>query len=83
MRIEEFDDTTSVGWLKVDLCPIKEVLKGYANKAIWTYTDYLILQVSSVLTSLDSFLRRIEPALEQVTGQYFTIFAQHFFCKIS
>ncbi|XP_075240849.1 dynein beta chain, ciliary-like isoform X3 [Convolutriloba macropyga] len=68
MRIEEFDDTTSVGWLKVDLCPIKEVLKGYANKAIWTYTDYLILQVSSVLTSLDSFLRRIEPALEQVTG---------------
>lgn len=37
-----------MGWLRVDLQPIKQVLVTFASKWIWTFTSYLTDQVSLI-----------------------------------
>ncbi len=49
--------------------PIKQVLGTYASKWMFVYTKYLSDQVSSTLNDLDSFLKRIEPGIEAITGE--------------
>ena len=49
--------------------PIKQVLGTYASKWMFVYTKYLSDQVSSTLKDLDSFLKRIEPGIEAITGK--------------
>ena len=49
--------------------PIKQVLGTYASKWMFVYTKYLSDQVSSTLKDLDSFLKRIEPGIEAITGE--------------
>ena len=44
-EIQSLEDFHNVGWLRVDLQPIKQVLTTYAAKWMWTYTKYLSDQV--------------------------------------
>ena len=46
--LQEYQD---VGWLRVDLQPIKQVLITYASKWMWTFTKYLSDQVCIVSLS--------------------------------
>ncbi|GFO25145.1 dynein beta chain, ciliary-like, partial [Plakobranchus ocellatus] len=66
MGLEEYHN---VGWIRVDLQPIKQVLTTYASKWMWTFTKYLSDQVTSMLEKLDLFLKRIEPEIESITGE--------------
>ncbi|GFS27875.1 dynein beta chain, flagellar outer arm [Elysia marginata] len=66
MGLEEYHN---VGWIRVDLQPIKQVLTTYASKWMWTFTKYLSDQVTSMLEKLDMFLKRIEPEIESITGE--------------
>ncbi|KAH9514965.1 hypothetical protein Btru_021540, partial [Bulinus truncatus] len=68
-EISELDDYHNVGWICVDLQPIKQVLTTYAAKWMWTYTQYLTVQVANLLEKLDIFLKRIEPEIEKITGE--------------
>ncbi|XP_069115919.1 uncharacterized protein [Argopecten irradians] len=68
-EIQSLEDFHNVGWLRVDLQPIKQVLTTYASKWMWTYTKYLSDQVSHMLGNLDLFLKRIEPEIESITGE--------------
>ena len=45
-EIQGLDEYHCVGWLRVDLQPIKQVLTTYASKWMWTFTKYLSDQVS-------------------------------------
>lgn len=58
-----------LGWLRVDLQPIRQVLVTLSSKWMWTFTKYLTNQVSDMLEALDEFLKRIEPELEGITGE--------------
>ena len=44
-EIAELQNYEDVGWLRVNLEPIKQVLTMYAEKWMWTYTEYLSNQV--------------------------------------
>ncbi|ELU01784.1 hypothetical protein CAPTEDRAFT_107783 [Capitella teleta] len=66
VALQDFHD---VGWLRVDLRPIKQVLTTYASKWVWTFTKYLCDQVTRMLENLDQFLKRTEPAIEEITGE--------------
>ncbi|KAL5020323.1 hypothetical protein ScPMuIL_003215 [Solemya velum] len=68
-EIQSLDDYHNVGWLRVDLQPIKQVLTTYASKWMWTFTAYLSDQVTQMLEKLDQFLKRIEPEIESITGE--------------
>ncbi|XP_056010102.1 uncharacterized protein LOC125667097 [Ostrea edulis] len=68
-EIQSLEDFHSVGWLRVDLQPIKQVLTTYAAKWMWTYTKYLSDQVTHMLEKHDMFLKRIEPEIEGITGE--------------
>ncbi|XP_055866060.1 uncharacterized protein LOC106055129 isoform X2 [Biomphalaria glabrata] len=68
-ELSELEDYRSVGWINVDLQPIKQVLTTYAAKWIWTFTEYLSVQVATLLERLDVFLKRIEPEIEKITGE--------------
>ena len=68
-EIDNLQDYQDVGWLRVDLRPIKQVLVTYASKWMWTFTKYLSDQVTSMLEKLDAFLKRIEPEIESITGE--------------
>ncbi|XP_076457719.1 uncharacterized protein LOC143291635 isoform X3 [Babylonia areolata] len=68
-EVENFDDYHCVGWLRVDVQPIKQVLTTYASKWMWTFTKYLSDQVTAMLENLDMFLKRIEPEIESITGE--------------
>ncbi|KAK7479591.1 hypothetical protein BaRGS_00029140 [Batillaria attramentaria] len=68
-EIQGLDDHHCVGWLRVDLQPIKQVLTTYASKWMWTFTKYLSDQVTAMLENLDMFLKRIEPEIESITGE--------------
>ncbi|XP_070202269.1 uncharacterized protein [Littorina saxatilis] len=68
-EVQGLEEYHSVGWLRVDLQPIKQVLTTYASKWIWTFTKYLSDQVTAMLEDLDRFLKRIEPEIESITGE--------------
>ncbi|XP_052258855.1 uncharacterized protein LOC127863384 isoform X2 [Dreissena polymorpha] len=68
-EIQSLEDFHNVGWLRVDLQPIKQVLTTYAAKWMWTFTKYLSDQVTHMLERLDDFLKRIEPEIESITGE--------------
>ncbi|KAL3885754.1 hypothetical protein ACJMK2_025795 [Sinanodonta woodiana] len=68
-EINSLEDNHNVGWLRVDLQPIKQVLTTYASKWMWTFTKYLSDQVTHMLKKLDQFLKRIEPEIEGITGE--------------
>nr|XP_022320176.1 dynein beta chain, flagellar outer arm-like isoform X6 [Crassostrea virginica] len=68
-EIQSLEDFHNVGWLRVDLQPIKQVLTTYAAKWMWTYTKYLSDQVTHMLEKHDMFLKRIEPEIEGITGE--------------
>ena len=44
-EVVSLQDYQDVGWLRVDLRPIKQVLITYASKWMWTFTKYLSDQV--------------------------------------
>lgn len=46
-EIQALQDNQDVGWLRVDLQPIKQMLTTNASKWMWTFTKYLSDQVSS------------------------------------
>ena len=48
-EIQGLDEYHCVGWLRVDLQPIKQVLTTYASKWMWTFTKYLSDQVTLLL----------------------------------
>ncbi|XP_071959570.1 uncharacterized protein [Antedon mediterranea] len=62
-------DYTDVGWLRVDMTPIKQVLTTYTNRWMWTFIKYLSDQVTDMLQDLDDFLKRTEPEIESITGE--------------
>ncbi|XP_052060514.1 uncharacterized protein LOC127700861 isoform X4 [Mytilus californianus] len=68
-ELQSLEDYHNVGWLRVDLQPIKQVLTTYASKWMWTYTKYLSDQVTNMLENLDRFLKRTEPEIESITGE--------------
>ncbi|CAH1797693.1 unnamed protein product [Owenia fusiformis] len=68
-EVYALEDHQDVGWLRVDLQPIKQVLTTYASKWMWTFTKYLSDQVTIMLQGLDQFLKRIEPELESISGE--------------
>ncbi|XP_053409232.1 uncharacterized protein LOC123561373 isoform X4 [Mercenaria mercenaria] len=68
-EIQSLEDFHNIGWLRVDLQPIKQVLTTYAAKWMWTFTKYLSDQVTHMLEKLDDFLKRIEPEIESITGE--------------
>ncbi|XP_022099208.1 dynein beta chain, ciliary-like [Acanthaster planci] len=68
-EIASIFDYRDVGWIRVDLQPIKQVLTTYASRWMWTFTKYLTDQVTELLTDLDSFLKRIEPEIESISGE--------------
>ncbi|XP_069470025.1 uncharacterized protein [Ambystoma mexicanum] len=67
--IRNLPDIQDLGWIQVDFTPIKQVLSAYAFKWMWTFTKYLIDQMSHTLRSLDFFLKRTEPQVERITGE--------------
>ena len=66
LSLPEFRD---LGWIRVDLKPITQVLVTLANKWMWTFTKYLANQVTDMLESLEDFLQRIEPEIESISGE--------------
>ncbi|XP_078672103.1 uncharacterized protein LOC144911712 isoform X1 [Branchiostoma floridae x Branchiostoma belcheri] len=68
-NIHTLQDHQDVGWLRVDIKPIKQVLITHASRWMWTFTKYLTDQVTEMLTTLDKFLKRIEPDIEGITGE--------------
>lgn len=44
-KVEELDDSNDIGWLRIDMKPIKNTLVTFASKWIWTFTKYLCDQV--------------------------------------
>uniref|UniRef100_A0A8C5WK28 Dynein heavy chain n=1 Tax=Leptobrachium leishanense TaxID=445787 RepID=A0A8C5WK28_9ANUR len=67
-KIQKMPDLQRSGWIQVDFRPIKQVLRAYSLKWMWTFTKYLIDQTSTILRNLDSFLRRTEPQIESISG---------------
>ncbi|KAJ1184768.1 hypothetical protein NDU88_001571 [Pleurodeles waltl] len=67
--LRNLPDNQNLGWIQVDFTPIKQVLSAYAFKWMWTFTKYLIDQMTHTLRSLDSFLKRTEPQVERITGE--------------
>lgn len=48
--------------------PIRQVLITYASKWMHTFTKYLKDQVTAMLNALDSFIKRVEPGIEDISG---------------
>ncbi|XP_043910785.1 dynein beta chain, flagellar outer arm-like [Protopterus annectens] len=67
--ILDFTDAQDIGWIRVDYRPVKQVIAGYAYKWMWTFTKYLIDQLTATLKNLDAFLKRTEPQIENITGE--------------
>ena len=40
-EIDILDEFIDIGWIRLDLRPIKHVLSGYAAKWLWVISDYL------------------------------------------
>ncbi|XP_033103095.1 dynein heavy chain 9, axonemal-like [Anneissia japonica] len=68
-EIANIMDYTDVGWLRVDMTPIKQVLTTYTSRWMWTFIKYLSDQVTGMLRDLDDFLKRTEPEIESITGE--------------
>ncbi|KAM4702001.1 uncharacterized protein O3C94_002925 [Discoglossus pictus] len=68
-NIQSLPDLQRCKWIEVDFRPIKQVLNAYALKWMWTFTKYLMDQASTTLKSLDSFLKKTEPQIENITGE--------------
>ncbi|KAK2190791.1 hypothetical protein NP493_68g02016 [Ridgeia piscesae] len=68
-QVMNLEDHQDIGWLRVDMRPIKHALSTHASKWIWTFTKYLSDQVTSMLSELDEFLKRTEPEIESITGE--------------
>eukprot|EP00795_Rhopilema_esculentum_P016198 gene16198-7569_t len=68
-------ESSRVGWITVNMQPVKQTIETYASKWVFTFTKYLTDQVSSALNDLDSFLKRIEPGVEAITGEERDIFS--------
>eukprot|EP00794_Sanderia_malayensis_P011161 gene11161-12333_t len=62
-------ESVQAGWIRVNMQPIKKTIETYASKWVFTFTRYLSDQVSSTLSDLDAFLKRIEPGVEAITGE--------------
>lgn len=67
--LESLPDYTDVGWIRINLQPMKQLLITLARKWMWTFAKYLIDQVTTMLVDLDLFLKRTEPDLESITGE--------------
>lgn len=67
--LEALPGHKDVGWVRVDMQPIKQVLVTLARKWMWTFGKYLVDQVTGTLVDLDLFLKRTEPELERITGE--------------
>lgn len=67
--LEALPGHMDVGWVRVDMQPIKQVLVTLARKWMWTFGKYLVDQVTGTLVDLDLFLKRTEPELERITGE--------------
>ncbi|XP_064650622.1 uncharacterized protein LOC135502065 isoform X3 [Lineus longissimus] len=68
-EIQALQEIEDIGWLRVNMEPLKQVLITYAQKWMWTFTKYLSDQVTQMLETLDEFLKRIEPEIESITGE--------------
>jgi hypothetical protein len=68
-EVQALQDIEDIGWLRVNMEPLKQVLITYAQKWMWTFTKYLSDQVTQMLETLDEFLKRIEPEIESITGE--------------
>ena len=44
-QVHQLEDHRDIGWLRVDMRPIKHALSTHASKWIWTFTKYLSDQV--------------------------------------
>ena len=44
-QVMNLEDHQDIGWLRVDMRPIKHALSTHASKWIWTFTKYLSDQV--------------------------------------
>ena len=44
-KITDLDDHHDIGWLRVNMKPIKNTLITFSSKWIWTFTKYLSEQV--------------------------------------
>ena len=45
-EIIDLQTTCDIGWIRVDLEPVKQVLITHASKWMWTFTSYLADQVT-------------------------------------
>ncbi|KAL5253857.1 hypothetical protein ACHWQZ_G013584 [Mnemiopsis leidyi] len=57
-------DESAIGWLFVDIKPIKQVLLTHASRWVYVFTEYLINQCTKMLGSIEEFLLDTEPQIE-------------------
>jgi dynein heavy chain len=62
--INSSPDESAIGWLFVDIKPIKQVLLTHASRWVYVFTEYLINQCTKMLGSIEEFLLDTEPQIE-------------------
>ncbi len=68
-KIKQLHSCQDVNWIRVNLRPTIDVLVTLTNKLVWQFTSFLSSQIRRTLGELDTFLRRMEPEIEHVTGE--------------
>ena len=63
-NISACDDEAAIGWLCVDVKPVKQVLLTHASRWVYVFTEYLIKQCNTMLGNIEEFLLETEPQIE-------------------
>nr|WAQ15579.1 axonemal dynein heavy chain E [Halisarca dujardinii] len=67
-QLNNIDDYVTVGWLMVNVRPVKHVLQSLVSKWKYQFTCFLANRVRDVLETLNQFLSQVEPQVDIVTG---------------
>jgi hypothetical protein len=68
-KIKAFQNHHDIDWLRVDLQPTIDVLITLTNKFIWKFSIFLSNQIKLTLNELDTFLKNMEPDIENINGE--------------
>ena len=55
-----------IGWLQIDLKPVKQVLLTHASRWVFVFVEYLTQQCNKALTNIELFLTEMEPQIENL-----------------
>ncbi|XP_066916941.1 uncharacterized protein [Clytia hemisphaerica] len=70
------DIAHSIGWVRINMQPIKETIETYASKWLYTYTKYLSDQVKKGPADVEFtrlVLKRTEPGIEAILAKKVTL----------